>query len=146
MTVDSSGVVTSFSGTASGFDGGVAIFNGPVALGQSSGGPSFFIDDKFSTTPDYFSTGNNTGGGGLGLTTTANPGTNYNFRIYDYTDTFNNYGVYTAWFGDSGGSPSTVTFTAIPEPATWALMTLGFVCLGRAAYGSRRRRTIVAVR
>src|SRR5271155_2898109 len=57
MSVDSSGLVTSFTGTASGFDGGEAIFNGPVALGQSSGGPAFLIDNKFSTTPEYFSTG-----------------------------------------------------------------------------------------
>ena len=138
MTVDGSGVVTSFTGTASGFDGGAAIFNGPVTLGQSSGGPTFPIDDKFSTTPDYFSTGDGSSGGGLGLTT-ANGGTNYNFRIYDYTDTYNNYGVHTAWFGDLGGALSTVTFSAVPEPSTWALMGVGFVGLAGAAYASRRR-------
>lgn len=143
MTVDSSNVVTSFVGTASGFYGGAAIFNGPVMLGQSSGGPGFPIDDEFVTTPDYFSTGDGSSGGGLGLTTT-NAGTNYNFRIYDYTDTFNNYGVRTAWFGDSGGSLSVVTFTAVPEPATWALMTLGFAGLGAAAYRSRRRQATAA--
>jgi hypothetical protein len=136
MTVNGSDVVTSFVGTASGFFGGAAIFNGPVTLGQGAGGPTFTIDDKFTTTPDYFSTGGNGYGGGLGLLTTAG----YNFRIYDYTDIFNNYGVRTAWFGDSGGSPSTVTFTAVPEPATWALMALGFAGLGATAYRSRRRQ------
>src|SRR5271165_1217432 len=69
MTVNSSDVVTSFVGTASGFGGGLAIFNGPVDLGQGSGGPVFTIDDKFTTTPDYFSTGGNGYGGGLGLMT-----------------------------------------------------------------------------
>jgi hypothetical protein len=101
MTGDGSGLVTSFTGTATGFYGGAAIFNGPVTLGQSSGGPTFPIDDKFTTTPDYFSTGDGSSGGGLGLTT-ANAGTNYNFRIYDYTDTNNNYGLQTGWFVSSG--------------------------------------------
>ena len=141
MTVNSSDVVTSFTGTASGFGLGNPIFNGPVDLGQGAGGPVFTIDNKFTTTPDYFSTGGNGYGGGLGLVTAAG----YNFRIYDYTDTYNNYGVDTAWFGDSGGSLSTVTFTAVPEPATWALMVLGFFGLGASSYASRRRRAVAAV-
>ncbi len=141
MTVDNSGLVTSFVGTASGFDTN-PIFNGPVTLGQGPGGPNFvYIDDKFAPVANYFSAGDCCSGGGLGLVTAAG----YNFRIYDYTDTFNNYGVHTAWFGDSGGSLSTVTFNAVPEPATWALMAIGFVGLGGVAHASRRRRAIAAV-
>jgi PEP-CTERM motif len=69
----------------------------------------------------------------------------YNFRIYDYTDVNNNYGVQTGWFGSSGYDPTVVSFTAVPEPATWALMTLGFVVVGGAAYASRRRQAVAAV-
>ena len=72
MTVDASGLVTSFTGTASGF-GGNPVFNGAVELGQGAGGPVFLplIDNKFSTTPDYFSAGDCCSGGGLGLVTAA---------------------------------------------------------------------------
>jgi hypothetical protein len=82
--------------------------------------------------------------GGLGLTT-ANAGTNYNFRIYDYTDTNNNYGLQTGWFVSSGYNPTSVTFTAVPEPATWELMALGFFGLGAAGYAFRRRQAVAAV-
>jgi PEP-CTERM motif len=34
---------------------------------------------------------------------------------------------------------------AVPEPTTWALMTLGFVVVGGAAYASRRRQAVAAV-
>ena len=64
--------MTSFTGTASGF-GGNPVFNGAVELGQGAGGPVFLplIDNKFSTTPDYFSAGDCCSGGGLGLVTAA---------------------------------------------------------------------------
>jgi hypothetical protein len=57
MTVDNSGLVTSFVGTASGFDTN-PVFNGPVTLGQGPGGPNFvYIDDKFTPVANYFSAG-----------------------------------------------------------------------------------------
>ena len=141
MTVDNSGLVTSFVGTASGFDSN-AVFNGPVTLGQGAGGPNFvYIDDKFTPVANYFSAGDCCSGGGLGLVTAAG----YNFRIYDYTDTFNDYGVQTGWFGSSGYNPTSVSFNAVPEPATWALMALGFFGLGAAGYASRRRQAVAAV-
>ena len=89
LTVDTTtNVVQSFTGTASGFDGGLPLFNGPVTLGLSSGGYDFAVDNKFFTTPDYFSPSFGGVGDccGLGLTTT-NAGTNYNFRLYDYVNT-----------------------------------------------------------
>ena len=47
--------------------------------------------------------------------------------------------------GSSGYDPTVVSFTAVPEPATWTLMTLGFVVVGGAAYASRRRQAVAAV-
>jgi hypothetical protein len=148
LTVDTTtNVVQSFTGTASGFDGGLPLFNGPVTLGLSSGGYDFAVDNKFFTTPDYFSPSFGGVGDccGLGLTTT-NAGTNYNFRLYDYVNTTpSNFGPHLAWFGSSGGDLATITFTAIPEPSTWALMLAGFIGLGGAGYASRRRRAVAAL-
>jgi PEP-CTERM motif len=134
--------VTSFVGTATGFDTN-PVFSGPVTLGQGAGGPTFLpnIDNKFSTTPNYFSTGGNGVGGGLGLVTAAG----YNFRTYDYTDAYHDYGVQTGWFVSSGYNPTSVSFNAVPEPATWALMALGFFGLGAAGYASRRRQAVAVV-
>jgi hypothetical protein len=51
--------------------------------------------------------------------------------------------------GSGGGSNwvfdvSTVTFSSVPEPSTWAMMGLGFVALGFAGYRARRPRTAIA--
>ena len=121
--------VTGFTGTASGFDVDGGIFNGPVTLGQSSGGPTFVGDDQWGAGPYYVSSGDGGSGGGLLLTNGA-----YNFRIYDYTDTFNNYGDQLAWFAESGLNPAVITVSAsvseTPLPATWSMMLIGFAGLG----------------
>jgi PEP-CTERM motif len=148
LTVDTTtNVVQSFTGTASGFAGGSSLFNGPVTLGLSSGGYDFAVDNKFFTSPDYFSPSFGGVGDccGLGLTTT-NAGTNYNFRLYDYVNaTPSNFGPRLAWFGSSGGEDATITFTAIPEPSTWALMLAGFIGLAGAGYASRRRGAVAVL-
>jgi PEP-CTERM motif len=133
---------TAFTGTATGFGTPNPVFDGPVVLGQSSGGPTFPGDNKWNSSgPYYVSGGNSLTGGGLQLTTN-NAGTNYNFLIFDYVDTFNNYGDRIAWFGSSGGDNATITVAPVPEPSTWAMMLLGFAALGFLGY--RRRKVAVA--
>jgi len=114
--------VTAFTGTASGFGFG-GIFDGPTTLGQSSGGPTFTGDNQWVGSPYYVSS--------VGLLLTN--GT-YNFKIYDYTDTFNNYGDQLAWFGSSGYNPATISVSATPLPSTWTMMLIGFAGLGFVAY------------
>jgi hypothetical protein len=46
----------------------------------------------------------------------------------------------SGFYQDNGGSLD-VTVSAVPEPSTWAMMILGFVCLGALTY---RRKTRVA--
>jgi PEP-CTERM motif len=51
-------------------------------------------------------------------------------------------GTYPAKSAIYDGAPvgsGTVTLTAVPEPSTWAMMTLGFAGLGFAAFRTRRR-------
>jgi hypothetical protein len=125
--------VTSFTGVASGFGFG-GIFDGPTTLGQSSGGPTFTGDNQFVGGPYYVTD--------LGLLLTNG---SYNFRIYDYTDTFNNYGVQLAWFGSSGYNPATISVSEIPLPSTWTMLLIGFAGLGFVAYrGSKKNAVAVA--
>ncbi|CUT11398.1 hypothetical protein BF49_2478 [Bradyrhizobium sp.] len=58
---------------------------------------------------------------------------------YNYSFTYN--GLTTALQFDGG--TITGVITAVPEPATWAMMTLGFFGLGFIAY---RRRTGASLR
>ena len=124
--------VTDFTGTASGF-GFAGIFDGPVTLGQSSGGPTFVGDDQWAGAPYYVTEGDGTTGGGWLLTN----GT-YNFRVYDYVDTFNNYGDQLGWFVEYGYNPATISATisasATPLPSSWTMMLIGFAGLGFVAY------------
>jgi PEP-CTERM motif len=46
----------------------------------------------------------------------------------------------SGFYQDNGGALD-VTVSAVPEPSTWAMMILGFACLGAAAY---RRKTRMA--
>ena len=48
-------------------------------------------------------------------------------------------GVNSASLGISGGSASGINTPAVPEPATWAMMTLGF---GGVGFAMRRKRSI----
>jgi hypothetical protein len=134
--------VTDFTGTASGFGFG-GIFDGPVTLGQNSGGPSFTGDDQWAGAPYYVTEGDGTTGGGWLLTNGA-----YNFRVYDYVDTFNNYGDQLAWFVSSGYNPAMITVSATismsetPLPAALPLFVSGLGALG--LFGWRRTRKSVA--
>jgi hypothetical protein len=43
-----------------------------------------------------------------------------------------------------GAGRGTLTFTAVPEPSTWAMMLLGFAGLAFAGYRASRRTTALA--
>jgi hypothetical protein len=49
----------------------------------------------------------------------------------------------TGYTGGAGSFAGTLTFQAVPEPATWAMMLLGFGAIG---FAMRRRRDTVASR
>lgn len=127
--------VTAFTGTASGFGYG-GIFDGAVTLGQSGGGPTFAGDNQWAGAPYYVTAGDGTSGGGLLLTN----GT-FNFRVYDYTDAYNNYGDQLGWFVEYGYNPASVSATmsasATPLPAAWTMMLIGTASLGLV---TRRRK------
>jgi hypothetical protein len=130
--------VTAFTGTASGFGFG-GIFDGPTTLGQSGGGPAFVGDNQWAGAPYYVSQGDRGSGGGWLLTN----GT-YNYRLYDYTDAFNNYGDQLAWFGASGYNPATIDLTisiteATPLPAAWSMMLIGFAGYGAVRYRAKSK-------
>jgi hypothetical protein len=130
--------VTAFTGTASGFAliNGVFDVNGPLTLGSYGFfGPTFPGDNVWAGAPYYVTAGDNDGGGGWLLTN----GT-FNFRIYDYTDQFNNYGDRLAWFVSSGGYDVTISET--PLPAAWTMMLIGGVGLGVV---TRRRKAKTAL-
>ena len=110
--------VTDFTGTASGF-GTLGSFNvdGPVTLGTTGFfGPSFVGDNQWAGAPYYVTAGDGGSGGGWLLTN----GT-FNFRVYDYTDAFNNYGDQLAWFVSSGFNPAIInvveaTISVVRDP------------------------------
>lgn len=135
--------VTDFTGTASGFGFG-GIFDGPVTLGQSAGGPVFVGDNQWNAAAPYVSAGDGTTGGGLLLTN----GT-YNFRIYDYTDAFNNYGDQLGWFVEYGYNPAEISaeisVSDTPLLGALPLFASGLGALGLLLRRGQRRRVALAV-
>ena len=75
------------------------------------------------------------------------PGTQGNFFVWDISNLGLDVGDYTITL--TGNTTllqtfqGTVNFGAVPEPATWAMMLIGFGAIGASI---RRRRTRVAVR
>jgi hypothetical protein len=45
------------------------------------------------------------------------------------------------WYVSANGAPSVLQVTAVPEPATWAMMILGFLGIGFIAYRGKRNQT-----
>jgi hypothetical protein len=137
--------VTDFTGTASGFGFG-GIFDGPVTLGQGSDGPVFVGDNQWAGAPYYVTSGDGTSGGGLLLTNGL-----FSFRVYDYVDTYNNYGDQLGWFVEYGYNPAAISATisatssadATPLPAALPLFATGLGALG--LLGWRRKRKAAAV-
>jgi len=52
-------------------------------------------------------------------------------------------GYWDSYYGDNSGSQS-VSISAVPEPATWAMMLAGFAGLGAAIRASRRKAALAA--
>jgi hypothetical protein len=44
------------------------------------------------------------------------------------------------WYVSANGAPSVLQVTAVPEPATWAMMILGFLGIGLFAYRGKRNQ------
>ena len=66
--------------------------------------------------------------------------TTYNF-FFDST-ALGTVGTYTTILGNTATLVVGETSSAVPEPATWALMLVGF---GAVGYGMRRKRTLARV-
>jgi hypothetical protein len=86
-------------------------------------------------------TGGSLGGGSVSLATLFN---NDILESYGIFDLFLGAGQYTLTIdgtrGTTGSFGGSVAFNAIPEPATWAMMLLGF---GAVGFAMRRRRAPV---
>jgi hypothetical protein len=90
--------------------------------------------------------GSFTGAGATSGTFTINPGYAIDYFAVKYSDQFTlyNYNGQTTFTTDGQHGLSHLVFfgtqTAVPEPATWAMMLLGFGGIGIAM--RRRRRTL----
>lgn len=107
------------------------IFGSPTTYFTDRGTVTFGPDQQYGAfadaTPIRFSNGNNF----IGLSATRGADTFYGFA-YTTNNVLNGYG-----FESTAGTAITAT-SAIPEPATWALMIGGFGMVG----GTMRRRKV----
>ncbi|MEH2492872.1 hypothetical protein V1280_008811 [Bradyrhizobium sp. AZCC 2230] len=117
----------------------------PVQAFSSVDFTAVFSNINFLSGTWYFSDTN--GDGISGSLSGSNPV--INIGSYSFPN-----GTYTAYFTYvgklvGGGSvntinlPETLTITAVPEPATWAMMLLGFISVGLVAY---RRKAGASIR
>lgn len=72
-----------------------------------------------------------------GLTAGPTSAVTENVRLPDGTKT------YTLVYGRENGSPSILNVAAVPEPATWAMMLVGFGMMGASMRYRRRSTTTV---
>ena len=121
----------------------VIYFNTPI----SDLGPLFVSPDPFesyiATMTAYDNVGNVIGSASYSDVTAYTPGTNPGFEILgagiDHVTLSTNDTVH----GFNVGGEFTPVVAGVPEPATWALMLLGFGGLG-AALRAKGRRTVAA--
>jgi hypothetical protein len=124
LTVGSGGLITDITGTVNGFfiD---ALNTGSTAYGSPD---NILYDGSVGALLDF-----------SGFSFHANSGVNYSIGntgngSYGITDSVNNSAGYCC-----GVSPATFNVTAaVPEPATWAMMLVGFGAIG---FNMRRKRT-----
>ncbi len=114
--VDGLGTSPLFTGIVDGYAGSSA-FDGMGAVGAFGPSPDITFDDAL-----YLTKGD---------------------QLY-FNVTFDPYGTRLSgpWFYDSTAIAATLT---IPEPSTWTLMALGFVCLGLAARRGARKGSAAIV-
>lgn len=91
------------------------------------------FDSYSSLTPVSFTNGNNF----LGLRATSGEKNYYGFA-YTTDNVLNSYGFETT--PEAGITATTVVSGAVPEPATWAMMLVGFGSIGFAM--RRRKRNV----
>jgi hypothetical protein len=58
----------------------------------------------------------------------------FTFSNGTYTGYFSYFGQTTTGFESTFGNPASVVVAAVPEPATWAMMVIGFLGVGLIAY------------
>ena len=132
-TVTTNGITFNSRGyTAQTITGITGIFNGSSISGLAT---PFGADNLYYLTGPSFLDGS-----GLGFTTAA--GTNVNLFYQDSTPSYriNTTGPFTSSFVTASSAP---VRSAVPEPATWAMMLVGFGAVG-AATRHRRGKLIVA--
>jgi hypothetical protein len=101
-------------------------------LGTFFGGAWKFTDGFHTLTGGFFTSGNNP---------VVTIGTfTYPNGIYNYTFSYTGY-ISPSGDATTGGFSGQIS--AVPEPATWAMMILGFIGVGFVAY---RRRSGTSVR
>lgn len=81
---------------------------------------------------------------GIAFTTSGGP----NFDLYFNNVEFTGYSklqqpAIDSGFGLAAGTPISLTVSAVPEPASWVMMLLGFAAVGFAAY-RRAKKTVYA--
>ena len=113
-----------------------SFFGSPTTNFADRGTVTFGADSQFSSfstpTPVRFSNGDNL----IGLSATSGGNTFFGFA-FTTNSTLNSFG-----FGNVPGATITATSAipaAVPEPATWAMMLVGFGAMGVSL--RRRRRT-----
>lgn len=128
LTVDASGHITAIAGTANGatITGLSNYASADNLLFDGSNGTSAWLDFSglaFATASDAFGIGN-TGGGDYGVT--------------DY-----NSNPAGTCCGSHPAELNIAAIAAVPEPATWAMMLIGFGGMGFAMRGRRRNQSLL---
>jgi PEP-CTERM motif len=131
LQVDNLNNVTGISGTVSGaFAGSPDAVTGLVPLNST---PNWIYDNKFFASAPYVDNGGILFNAGSFAYNLYSSGSSY------YLSTFNPDNSYF-----NPGDLGTLQVAAVPEPATWAMMILGFAGIGYLAYRRRQGAALAA--